>query len=62
MISLIITFVVMHAVWLAYEVYCAPVACEGPNGLCLIEPGRRLSDLLPPGFGRVDPPAFWGLG
>jgi hypothetical protein len=61
MIALIITLVVVSAVWLACEVYRAPVACESPEGLVVLEPGRQLHVPLPPSFRRIDPLWLWGV-
>jgi hypothetical protein len=61
MITLIITLVVVSAAWLAFEVYRAPIACEGPDGLCVLEPGRQLGLSLSFLWDRVSPLAMWGV-
>jgi hypothetical protein len=61
MIGAIFAFVVLPAVWLAFEAYRAPIASEGPHGLSVIEPGRRWKDLRPLKSGGLSPLVFWGL-
>ena len=61
MIALIVMCTVPPLLWFAFEMYRAPLAVETPRGLHVIEPGRRLDELIPARLGRHSPVRFWGV-
>jgi len=54
--------VIAPALWLALEVCRAPLAYEGPNGLCVVAPGGTWVRHLPGFDDSVPPLLYWGVG
>lgn len=61
MIAIILAFYLLTALWIAIEVYRAPLVVEAPQGLILVEPARELTALLPRGLRRTCAPLFWNF-